>query len=86
MLTASQDSVTDMPSKLTLDQVGALFASGPVKVSAGPRSPAPLTATSPIVYRVTTCELCAGDLFTVYTEDLGDVQVLRYVHASCVDF
>jgi hypothetical protein len=75
-----------MPNRLTLDQVGAMFASGPVKSVTIQSSSTARTDDRAIVFQVSRCELCGGDVYTVLPEDPDDVRVLRLVHASCVDF
>lgn len=63
-----------------------MFASGPVKAGQATSPAGSPGADLVTTYRVTTCELCAGDVYTVLPEGLIDVQPLRFVHASCVGF
>lgn len=75
-----------MAKSLTLDQVGSMFASGPVKARQAVGVVSHDTADRALTLRVTVCDLCTGDLYTVLPEEPDDIRPLRFVHAACVGF
>lgn len=63
-----------------------MFQTGPIKARQAEAPAQTDTDDRPIVFRITACLVCAGDLYTVLPEDPETIRVLRLVHAECVDF